>query len=139
MVRLLMHPSCAATFERVLLAASVAIGACVAPGFAHAADAAAGGKVFATECAECHSVREGKDKKGPSLFGIWGAKAAQREGFVYSDAMRGAGITWTAENLADYVAAPKKKVPGGKMKYDGLQDAKQRDDLLAWLAEATKR
>ena len=49
-----------------------------APAFA--GDAAAGAKVFATECAECHSVREGKDKKGPSLFAIVGAKAARREG-----------------------------------------------------------
>jgi len=106
---------------------------------ARAADASAGGKVFATECGECHSVREGKDKKGPSLYGIVGAKAAQREGFVYSDALRASGITWTHDELAAYVTNPKKRVPGGKMKYDGLADAKQRDDLLAWLETSAKR
>lgn len=121
---------------RASLAAALAA-ALAAP--AHAGDAAAGGKVFATECGECHSVREGKDKKGPSLFGVWGAKAAQREGFVYSDALKGSGLAWTPENLASYVTAPKKLVPGGKMKYDGLADAKQREDLLAYLASATKR
>jgi cytochrome c len=105
-----------------------------APAFA--GDAAAGGKVFATECAECHSVREGKDKKGPSLFGIVGAKAGRREGFAYSPALVAANITWTTEALSDYVAAPKKLVPGGKMKYDGLADARQREDLLAYLATA---
>lgn len=122
-------------------AAGALVGAAViaaGPG-AHAGDAAAGGKVFATECGECHSVREGKDKKGPSLFGVWGAKAAQRESFVYSDAMRAAGLTWTRENLAAYLTAPKKFVPGGKMKYDGLTDARQRADLLEYLAGATRR
>ena len=121
---------CAATLLLAVLGAA-------AP--ARAADAAAGGKVFATECGECHSVREGKDKKGPSLFGIVGAKAAQREGWVYSDALRAANLTWTPENLASYLANPKKFVPGGKMKYDGLPDAKQREDLLAWLETAAKR
>ena len=105
---------------------------------AAAADAVAGGKVFATECGECHSVKEGKDKKGPSLFGIVGAKAAQREGFAYSDALRAAGITWTPDRIDAYLAAPKKVVPGGKMKYDGLADAHQREDLIAWLASATR-
>jgi cytochrome c len=111
--------------------------ACViAPTPASGADAVAGAKVFATECAECHSLREGKDKKGPSLFGVVGAKAAKREGFAYSDAMTTAGITWTPDAISSYVAAPKKVVPGGKMKYDGLADARQREDLLAYLAIA---
>jgi cytochrome c len=113
--------------------------ACALAPAAWAGDAAAGGKVFATECAECHSVREGKDKKGPSLYGIVGAKAAQRAGFVYSDALQKSGITWTPEQLAAYIAAPKKLVPGGKMKYDGLPDPGQRDDLIAYLQGATKR
>ena len=90
--------------------------------------------MFATECAECHSVREGKDKKGPSLFAIVGAKAARREGFAYSAALSSAGITWTPEVLSNYIEAPKKLVPGGKMKYDGLADARQREDLVAYLA-----
>lgn len=106
---------------------------------ATASDAAAGAKVFATECAECHSVREGKDKKGPSLFGIVGSKAAQREGWVYSDALRSANLTWNQATLSNYIANPKMLVPGGKMKYEGLSDVKQREDLVAWLEGAGKR
>jgi cytochrome c len=130
-------PAVAIPARRAAAAAVAALLAAAAP--AHAADPAAGAKVFATECAECHSVREGKDKKGPSLFGIVGARAAQREAFVYSDALRAANITWTPDKLSAYVAAPKQLVPGGKMKYDGLADAGKREDLLAWLAGATKR
>ena len=126
--------SAAACISLALLAAAPAAHATGETG-----DAARGATVFATDCAECHSVKEGKDKKGPSLHGVFGAKAAQREGFVYSEAMRSAGLTWTPANLAAYVSAPAKLVPGGKMKYDGLADAAQRDDLLAYLAATAAR
>ena len=102
---------------------------------AHAAgDATRGSEVFAQECSECHSVREGKNKKGPSMFGVVGRKAAAVPDAVYSDALKGSGLTWTPDKLDAYLAAPKKFVPGGKMKYDGLADAAARADLLAYLA-----
>lgn len=99
-----------------------------------AADVARGGDVFAEECAECHSVREGKNKKGPSMFGVVGRRAATVADASYSDALKGSGLTWTPDKLDAYLAAPKKFVPGGKMKYDGLADAAERASLLAYLA-----
>ena len=36
--------------------------------------------------------------------------------------------------LDAYLAAPKKFVPGGKMKYDGLAGTAERANLLAYLA-----
>lgn len=100
---------------------------------ARAADLRHGEDVFAQECAECHSVREGKNKKGPSLSAVSGRKAASIADFVYSDAMKQSGIVWTASALDAYVANPRKAVPGGKMKYDGLADAHDREDLIAYL------
>jgi len=101
---------------------------------AHAAgDATRGSEVFAQECSECHSVREGKNKKGPSMFGVVGRKAAAVPDAVYSDALKGSGLTWTPDKLDAYLAAPKKFVPGGKMKYDGLADAAARADVIAYL------
>ena len=101
---------------------------------AHAAgDATAGAAVFATHCAECHSLREGKDKKGPSLFAVFGKPAGGRPGYVYSDALKAAGLSWSADNLDAYLRAPAQKVPGGKMKYDGLPSATDRADLIAYL------
>ncbi len=102
-------------------------------------DAVKGSAVFATHCAECHSLKEGKDKKGPSLFHVFGAKAARREGFMYSDAMRASQFTWDADTLAKYVASPKKYLPGGKMKYDGLESESERADLIAFLASLSGR
>lgn len=107
---------------------------------AHAAgDARRGAGVFATECSECHSVREGKDGKGPSLFGVLGRLAGARPAYAYSEAMRKNGQVWTADRLLAYITDPHKAVPGGKMDYDGLDDAAQRADLLAYLATLTPR
>lgn len=99
-----------------------------------AGDVPKGKDVFETECAECHSVREGKNKKGPSMFGVVGRKAATVSDATYSDALKASGIQWTPDKIEAYVTAPKKLVPGGKMKYDGLASAAERTDLLAYLA-----
>lgn len=99
-----------------------------------AGDVKLGADVFAEQCAECHSLKDGKNKKGPSLFGSAGRKSAFVSDFAYSDAMKASGINWTPEQLDAYIALPKKAVPGGKMKYDGLPDAKARADLIAYLA-----
>ena len=102
---------------------------------AHAAgDAKHGADVFAEECGDCHSAVPGKDKKGPTLTGIAGRKAGTVASFAgYSEAMQASGIVWSAERIDAYVAAPKKVVPGGKMKYDGLGDAAARADVIAFV------
>ena len=99
-----------------------------------AGDVDKGKDVFATECAECHSAREGKNKKGPSLFAVVGRKAATVADATYSDALKASGILWSPDKVDAYVTAPKKLVPGGKMKYDGLASAAERADLIAYLA-----
>lgn len=98
-----------------------------------AGDIKRGGDVFATECSECHSTKPGKNKKGPSLFEALNRPAGAISDFAYSDAMKKSGITWTPEKLQAYLLAPKKAVPGGKMKYDGLDPA-EFADLLAYLS-----
>ena len=111
--------------------ASALLGAATAQA---AGDAALGADVFATHCAECHSVRAGKHKKGPSLFAVLGRPAAAAADFKYSDAMKAIGWTWTTERLEPYLTLPRQALPGGTMKYDGLADTKARADLLAYLA-----
>jgi cytochrome c len=97
-------------------------------------DAKHGANVFAEECGDCHSAVPGKNKKGPTLTGINGRKAGTVADFAgYSDAMKQSGIEWTPEKIDVYLAAPKKLVPAGKMKYDGLADASARADVIAYL------
>ena len=98
-----------------------------------AGDIKRGANAFAEECGDCHSTKEGKAKKGTPLLGINGRKAGTIADFAYSDAMRQSGIIWTSEKIDAYIAQPRKVVPGGKMKYDGLADAAVRDDLIAYV------
>lgn len=98
-----------------------------------AGDARKGATVFAEECGDCHSAKEGKAKKGPPLFGINGRKAAVVADFEFSDALKQSGIVWNTEKLNAYITQPKKLVPGGKMKYDGLPDAAARADVIAYI------
>ena len=95
---------------------------------------ARGGDVFDEECAECHSLKQGKNKKGPSLFNVVGRNAGTMEGYHYSDALAAGGFVWTQEKIDAYVTHPKVAVPGGKMRYDGLDDPKARADLLEFLS-----
>lgn len=98
-----------------------------------AGDAKVGSAVFAEQCAECHSLKEGKNKKGPSIFAVMGRRPASVAGFNYSDAMKARTQPWTEANVSAYVEQPKVAVPGGTMKFDGLADAKAREDLIAFL------
>lgn len=102
---------------------------------AHAAgDARKGADVFAEECGDCHSTVAGKHKKGPSLNGIAGRKAASIGEFAgYSEAMKQSGIVWAPEKIDAYITQPRKIVAGGKMKYDGLSDPAARADVIAYL------
>jgi len=99
-----------------------------------AADINNGKNMFNQECAECHSVKEGKNKKGPSLWNILGRKSASISDFNYSDNMRSSQIVWTADQISAYMEHPKKVVPAGKMKYDGLDNPKDRADLIEFLS-----
>ena len=96
-------------------------------------DADAGKNVF-KKCHACHNVGEGAHNAvGPELNGIVGRKAGTAEGYNYSDANKGSGITWDAATLDVYLKDPKAKVPGTKMAFPGLPNDKDRADVIAYL------
>jgi cytochrome c len=94
-----------------------------------------GADLYDQECADCHSLaRPPKNKKGPSLVGIMGKPAAAIPNFSYSDALKLAGVVWTADKMDAYIENPKALVSGGgKMKYDGLKRAVERAAIIEFL------
>lgn len=101
-------------------------------GSALAQDAQAGKRVF-NRCGACHSIEAGKNKTGPTLFAIFGRKAGGVSGFSYSPAMTASGIFWDAEKLDAFVKDSKGMIPGNRMPFPPLPDAKDRADLVAYL------
>jgi cytochrome c len=98
-------------------------------------DAGRGANLFDSNCGECHSLKPGRHKKGPSLAGVFGRKSASMSDYEYSDSLRAIGVQWTAENLDRYLSNPRGTYPGIKMKFDGLPDAKDRGDLIAFFSQ----
>ena len=100
-------------------------------------DVKKGKKVF-RKCKACHVVDKEKNKVGPHLVGIIGRKSGSVEGFKYSKAMAGADLTWDAATLAEYLANPKKYMPGNKMAFPGLRKEDQLADVIAYLESEAK-
>ena len=48
--------------------------------------------------------------------------------------MKRANLTWTPENLRDYLLDPQAKVKGNRMPYGGVANPQEADDLVAYLA-----
>jgi len=97
---------------------------------------ATGKQLFDNTCVACHSIAANAHGIGPSLFGIIGRSAGSASGYAYSDAMRNAGVTWSAEGIAKHLADPRGFIPGNRMgnMFKGVAAADQRESIAAYLA-----
>jgi len=117
-------------FPRMALAFGILVAMAAGPAVSADADA---GKTAFKKCALCHTTEAGKNKIGPSLFGIVGRKSATVENFNYSEAMKKFDHTWDEGTLDEYLADPRATVPGTKMIFPGIKDKTERDDVIAYL------
>lgn len=102
---------------------------------AHAAgDAIAGKKVFDSRCGSCHHIGpSARGAFGPQLNGLFGRKAGATTDYQYSAAMKASTVVWNEETLRAFVQSPGKVVPGTKMRFWGMSDPRQIEDLLGYL------
>ena len=111
------------------------------------ADIARGEKNF-KRCKACHSLTEGKKLTGPSLYKVYGRKAAAVPKFRYSRGLREAaekGLVWNRETLMDYLRHPKKflqkylgkKRVSNKM-VNKFKKKKFRRDVIDYLESVSK-
>ena len=105
-------------------AAAVALAAQAAP------DAVHGEQVY-LRCAACHALAY--DRVGPRHCGLLGRRAGSVAGFNYSPAMKKSGLVWDEKTLNRFLTKPLALVPGSSMTYDGVPEARDRTDLIAYL------
>ncbi|WP_439109947.1 c-type cytochrome [Lentibacter sp.] len=92
---------------------------------------AEGEKVF-KKCKACHQVGDGaKNRTGPILNGVMGAKLGHIEDFKYSKTMAEmgeSGVIWDEANMAAFLTKPRDFVNKTKMSFAGL---KKEKDIIA--------
>lgn len=102
-------------------------------------NAEAGATVF-KKCMVCHTAEEGKNKVGPSLYGVIGRTPGTAEGYKYSKAMTDFGTdhVWDEATLTTYLHAPREVVKGTKMTFAGLKDDQDIANVIAYLKSVVK-
>jgi cytochrome c len=78
-------------------------------------------------------VAAGKNRIGPTLFGVVGRKTGSVPGFHYSDANRNSHLSWDPATLDKYLENPRGVIPGTFMSFPGLKDAQKRHDVISYL------
>ncbi|MEM6801738.1 MAG: cytochrome c family protein [Bacteroidota bacterium] len=90
-------------------------------------------------CQACHNLKEGEPHKvGPNLYGFLGQKAASKEGFSYSEALKNSGIVWNEDHLRNWMKKPTDYIPGTIMAFVGIEDETQQSALIEYLKEQTQ-
>jgi cytochrome c len=98
------------------------------------ADPAAGEADAKKLCSVCHNFNEGGSAKiGPDLYGVVGRPRASVPGFSYSSALQGKSGSWTYDDLNQWLHSPNSFAPGTRMSFAGIENDKQRADVIAYL------
>ena len=102
--------------------------------FLREAEASRGKALFVRECSRCHdSGPENRKFRGPPLWNVVGRQKATIPDFKYSPALIGRGGAWDYEDLNWFLSDPTRVLPGTDMGSNGLQDVKDRADLISFL------
>ena len=85
-------------------------------------------------CQACHNFQKGQGNNvGPNLYGVVGRPVASVAGFNYSAALKAKGGTWTFDALNTWLKNPRGDVPGTLMTFAGIDNEKERADIIDFL------
>lgn len=94
------------------------------------------GFTISAKCRVCHSFdKDGGNRIGPNLWGVYNRPIGTESGFDYSSAFmaKKGSFKWDDDHLNSWVKSPRSDIPGTKMGFAGLPDAQDRLDLIAYL------
>ncbi len=93
------------------------------------------GEAASKKCTSCHTLdKGGKNGIGPNQWGLVGSHFGHMEGFAYSSALAAMkDKKWGFQELSDFLANPKKYIPGNKMSFAGMKNPQDRANLIAYL------
>jgi glucose/arabinose dehydrogenase len=117
----------------ILFLAALSLGSKAFAQTSPAGDPAQGKAYFQQNCAICHAAAAGVTQQAPSLAGVVGRRAGSVEGFNYTKALSGSGLTWDAPTLDHFLTNPTTAVPGTAMVIT-VADPKDRSNVIAYLA-----
>lgn len=102
---------------------------------ASAPELVAAGQAAFRQCSACHQIgADALSRTGPHLNDVFGRTAGALDDFRYSSVMTeagAAGLIWTEETLAAFLADPRGYMRGTRMAFRGFRDA---DDIAAVMA-----
>jgi cytochrome c len=101
---------------------------------ANAGDPIRGKDLFEKRCGGCHSLDT--DKEGPRLRNVYGRKAGSIANFEYSDALKGAPVTWDQTSLDKWLTNTESVVPDNDMDFH-VPKADERADVIEYLRESS--
>jgi cytochrome c len=103
-------------------------------GLAQAQDVAHGKIVF-WKCSYCHGLDGTGGFVGPPLKGVIGRTSGTVPSYLpyYSDTMKEVGIVWDENSLPGFLGDPNSMIQGTRMRFDGIKDQKDIQDLIAYL------
>jgi cytochrome c len=94
---------------------------------ANAGDPIRGKDLFEKRCGGCHSLDA--DKEGPRLRNVYGRKACSISSYKYSDALKGAQVTWDQASLDKWLTNTESVVSDNDMDFH-VQKADERADII---------
>ncbi len=98
-----------------------------------------GERQFMRKCSICHTLGPDSERRaGPTLYNLFGRPAGAIDGYPYSPILANSELVWSEDTVdALFDIGPDHFIPGSKMPMQRITAQSDRDDLIAFLKDAT--